>query len=446
MHQYAQRVFDQLKQQIPWEKEFLQSVEEVFNSIGVLLDKNPKYETYRILERMVMPERTITFQVPWKDDNGKIQVNTGYRVQFNSALGPYKGGLRFHPSVNLSILKFLGFEQTFKNALTTLPMGGGKGGSDFNPRGRSEMEVLTFCKAFMRELYRHIGPETDVPAGDLGVGGREIGFLFGEYKRLANRFHGVLTGKGVGWGGSLVRAEATGYGAIYFVQHMLKRFNQDIAGKTVAISGFGNVAWGVALKACQLGAKVLTISGPDGYIYDENGLTLEKVAYMLELRASGKDICAPYAEKFPGSKFVAGKKPWEIPAQIVLTCATQNELNGDDAAVIAAHKPMLVAEVSNMGCTPEAVACFRKNSILFAPGKAVNAGGVATSCLEMSQNAEHAYWNADTVDEKLQEIMLKIHNECVENGKDADGKVDYVNGANIAGFRRVAEAMIAQGF
>lgn len=445
MNSYAKRVLENLQQTNGNEKEFIQSVTEVFESLGDVLDANPKYEANKILERMVVPERVIMFQVPWMDDKGEIQINTGYRVQFNSALGPYKGGLRFHPSVNLSILKFLGFEQTFKNSLTTLPMGGGKGGSDFNPKGKSDREVMAFCQAFMRELFRHIGPDTDVPAGDIGVGAREIGYLFGQYKRLANSFHGVLTGKGLKWGGSLVRSEATGFGAVYFVQHMLELKNEKIAGKRVAISGFGNVAWGAALKATQLGAKVITISGPDGYILDEDGLDLDKVNYMLELRASGRDIVAPYAEKYPNAKFFAGRKPWEVKTDIAMPCATQNELNGDDAAMLAKNNVMLVAEVSNMGCRPEAVACFQENGITFAPGKAVNAGGVATSCLEMTQNAGHCYWTAEEVDAKLHGIMTGIHNACVQNGKQADGTINYVAGANIAGFCKVADAMIDQG-
>ena len=444
MNSYAQRVLEMRKSQCPWESEFIQSVTEVFESIGDVLDSDPRIEKNKVLERLTVPERIVTFQVPWMDDNGEIQVNVGYRVQFNSAIGPYKGGLRFHPAVTLSTLKFLGFEQTFKNALTTLPMGGGKGGSDFNPKGKSDREVMNFCNSFMRELFRHIGPDTDVPAGDIGVGAREIGYLFGQYKRLANAFNGVLTGKGLGWGGSLVRSEATGFGAIYFVQHMLARKNQEIAGKRIAISGFGNVAWGAALKATQLGAKVITISGPDGYILDENGLDLDKVAYMLQLRSSGRDIVSPYAEKFAGSKFFAGRKPWEVEADIAMPCAIQNELNGDDAALLAGNNVKFVAEVSNMGCTPEAVRCFEEKEIVFAPGKAVNAGGVATSGLEMSQNASHGYWTSNEVDAKLHGIMTGIHEACVANGSK-DGKVNYVAGANIAGFRTVAEAMIAQG-
>ena len=445
MNEYAKRVFEQRKQQAPWETEFLQSVEELFSSIGDVLDSDPRIEKHRILERLTIPERIITFQVPWVDRNGDIQVNTGWRVQFNGAIGPYKGGLRFHPSVTLSTLKFLGFEQTFKNALTTLPMGGGKGGSDFNPKGKTDMEIMNFCSAFMRELFRHIGAQVDVPAGDLGVGGREIGYLFGAYRHLANNYSGVLTGKGVGWGGSLVRAEATGFGAIYFVQHMLEERKESITGKKIVISGFGNVAWGTALKAHQLGAKVIAISGPDGYILDEAGIDAEKAEYMTVLRSSGMDVVAPYAEKFPGSKFVPGGKVWEVPADIAMPCAIQNELNGEDAMKLVKNNVKVVAEVSNMGCTPEAIACFKENGVVFAPGKAVNAGGVATSCLEMSQNAGHTNWCAEEVDAKLHAIMTGIHSTCVKYGRTASGEIDYVAGANIAGFQRVANAMIAEG-
>ena len=445
MNEYAKQVLELRKKQAPWETEFLQSVEELFESIGDVIESDPRIKQYRILERLTIPERIVTFQVPWVDRNGEIQVNTGWRVQFNGALGPYKGGLRCHPSVTLSTLKFLGFEQTFKNALTTLPMGGGKGGSDFDPKGKTELEVMNFCNAFMRELYRHIGAQVDVPAGDLGVGAREIGFFFGAYRRLANNYSGVLTGKGVGWGGSLVRAEATGFGAIYFVQHMLEELKDTIVGKRIVISGFGNVAWGTALKASRLGAKVIAISGPDGYILDEAGIDEEKAAYMLELRASGRDIVSPYADKFPGSKFVAGRRVWEVPADIAMPCAIQNELNGDDAELLARNNVRMVAEVSNMGCTPEAIAAFRKHGIIFAPGKAVNAGGVATSCLEMSQNAEHCNWGAEEVDAKLHSIMNGIHATCVKYGRKESGEIDYVAGANIAGFIRVANAMIAQG-
>ena len=446
MNSYATEVFNDLQKQAPWENEFLQSVREVFNSLDDVLEANPQYEEHCILERMATPERTICFAVPWVDATGKLRLNHGYRVQFNSAIGPYKGGLRFHPSVNLSILKFLGFEQTFKNALTTLPMGGGKGGSDFDPRGKTEQEIIHFCKAFMRELFRHIGPETDIPAGDLGVGAREIGFLFGEYKRLANRFCGVITGKSTGWGGSLIRPEATGFGAVYFVQHMLAKNNETIKGKKIAISGFGNVAWGVALKATQLGAKIVTLSGPDGFIYDEAGLDAEKISFMLHLRASGNDIVSPYAEKFPESRFFAGRKPWAIPVDIAMPCATQNELDEADAGALIANQVRYVAEVSNMGCTAQAVSRFQKNGVVFAPGKAVNAGGVSVSCLEMSQNAAHINFTAEEVDRKLQEIMHNIHETCVCNAPKTGNGTDYAAGANIASFKRVADAMIAQGF
>ena len=429
----------------PGEAEFLQAVREVLVSIKDVYDQHPEFEAKGLLERLVEPERIITFRVPWVDDQGKVQVNLGYRVQFNSAIGPYKGGLRFHASVNLSILKFLGFEQTFKNALTTLPMGGGKGGSDFSPRGKSEAEVERFCQAFMSELYRYIGPEVDVPAGDIGVGGREIGFLFGQYKKLTRDFSGVLTGKGLEYGGSLVRPEATGFGGLYFVNEMLATAGHSIEGKTVAISGFGNVAWGAATKATQLGAKVVTISGPDGYVYDPDGISGEKIDYMLELRSSGNDIVAPYAEKFPGATFYAGKKPWEAKVDIALPCATQNELNGDDARKLVENGVLCVGEISNMGCTPEAIDLFIEKKMLYAPGKAVNAGGVATSGLEMSQNAAHLSWSAEDVDKRLHEIMHGIHKQCVTYGTEADGYINYVKGDNVAGFMKVARAMMAQG-
>ena len=429
----------------PGEAEFLQAVREVLVSIKDVYDQHPEFEAKGLLERLVEPERIITFRVPWVDDQGKVQVNLGYRVQFNSAIGPYKGGLRFHASVNLSILKFLGFEQTFKNALTTLPMGGGKGGSDFSPRGKSEAEVERFCQAFMNELYRYIGPEVDVPAGDIGVGGRETGFLFGQYKKLTRDFSGVLTGKGLEYGGSLVRPEATGFGGLYFVNDMLATAGHSIEGKTVAISGFGNVAWGAATKATQLGAKVVTISGPDGYVYDPDGISGEKIDYMLELRSSGNDIVAPYAEKFPGATFYAGKKPWEAKVDIALPCATQNELNGDDARKLVENGVLCVGEISNMGCTPEAIDLFIEKKMLYAPGKAVNAGGVATSGLEMSQNAAHLSWSAEDVDKRLHEIMHGIHKQCVTYGTEPDGYINYVKGANVAGFMKVARAMMAQG-
>src|SRR5665648_128717 len=373
-----------LNSRTPGEREFHQAVQEVIESIWDVYQKNPRYQKAKILERIVEPERTIIFRVPWIDDRGEVQVNRGYRVEFNSAIGPYKGGLRFHPTVTLSVLKFLGFEQTFKNSLTTLPMGGGKGGSDFSTKGKSDNEIMHFCQSFMSELYRHIGPNTDVPAGDIGVGGREIGFLFGQYKRLKNEFTGVLTGKGIGWGGSVIRPEATGFGAVYFVQHMLANLGQEIAGKTFSISGFGNVAWGAITKINELGAKVVTISGPDGYIYDADGIIGEKIDYLLDLRASNQDIVKPYADKYPNARFHQGKRPWEVKCDIALPCATQNEVNGGDAKLLMSNGCKLVGEISNMGCTPEAIELFKEHKLLYAPGKAVNAGGVATSGLEMT--------------------------------------------------------------
>ncbi len=441
----VEKIMQDLEHRHPGEPEFLQAVREVLLSIEDVYNQHPEFERAKLIERMVEPERIITFRVPWTDDKGEVHVNIGYRVQFNSAIGPYKGGLRFHPSVNLSILKFLGFEQTFKNALTTLPMGGGKGGSDFSIRGRSDAEVMRFCQAFMTELYRHIGPDEDVPAGDIGVGGREIGYLFGQYKKLTHQFQGVLTGKGLEYGGSRIRPEATGYGALYFVNQMLQTHGHDIKGKTVALSGFGNVAWGAAKKATELGAKVITISGPDGYIYDPAGLDAEKIEFMLELRASGNDVCQPYVDEFDGAEFFAGRRPWERKADIYLPCATQNELNGEDADRILANKPLCVAEVSNMGCTAEAAEKFVATKTLFAPGKAVNAGGVATSGLEMTQNSMRFLWSEKEVDEKLHYIMHSIHEQCVKYGKQPDGYIDYVKGANVAGFMKVAHAMMAQG-
>ena len=429
----------------PGEREYLQAVREVLVSIEDVYNQHPEWERTSLLERLVEPERIITFRVPWVDDQGKVQVNLGYRVQYNSAIGPYKGGLRFHASVNLSILKFLGFEQTFKNALTTLPMGGGKGGSDFSPRGKSDGEIMRFCQSFMSELFRHIGPEIDIPAGDIGVGAREIGYLFGQYKRLTRDFSGVLTGKGLDYGGSLVRPEATGFGGLYFVSEMLQRAGHSIEGKTVAISGFGNVAWGAATKATQMGAKVVTISGPDGYVYDPDGISGEKIDYMLELRASGNDIVQPYAEQFPSATFFPGRRPWEQKVDIALPCATQNELNGEDAKVLTDNGVLCVGEISNMGCTPEAIDHFLELKTLYAPGKAVNAGGVATSCLEMSQNAGHIVWSAEDVDKRLHEIMHSIHTQCVKYGEREDGTINYVRGANVAGFMKVARAMMAQG-
>ena len=439
------KIMQDLEKKHPGESEYLQAVKEVLISVKDVYNEHPEFEKAKIIERIVEPERIIMFRVPWVDDQGEVHVNIGYRVQFNGAIGPYKGGLRFHPSVNLSIMKFLGFEQTFKNALTTLPMGGAKGGSDFSIRGRSDAEVMRFCQSFMSELYKYIVPSTDVPAGDIGVGGREIGYLFGQYKKLVGRWEGVLTGKGLQYGGSRIRPEATGFGALYFVNQMLQTRNIDIKGKTVAISGFGNVAWGAALKATELGGKVITISGPDGYIYDPNGISGEKIAYMLELRASGNDVCKPYADKFAGSEFHAGKKPWEQKAEIYLTCATQNELNGEDADKILANKPLCVAEVSNMGCTAEAVDKFVAAQQLFAPGKAVNAGGVATSGLEMTQNSIRLTWSEAEVDEKLHYIMHSIHEQCVKYGTESNGYINYVKGANVAGFMKVAQAMLEQG-
>lgn len=439
------KLLDALAMRHPGENEYLQAVREVLLSVEEVYNQYPEFETNKIAERLVEPDRIFTFKVPWVDDRGVVQVNLGYRVQFNNAIGPYKGGLRFHPSVNLSILKFLGFEQIFKNALTSLPMGGAKGGSDFNPKGKSDAEIMRFCQAFMTELWRYIGPETDVPAGDIGVGGREIGYLYGMYRKLARENTGVLTGKGLTYGGSLVRSEATGFGAIYFVKQMLAKAGDLLAGKVIAISGFGNVAWGAALKALQEGAKVVTISGPDGYIYDEVGLDEEKIAYMLELRASNNDVVAPFADRFPGARFIAGRKPWVVKVDIAMPCATQNELDGEDAAQLLANGVQYVAEVSNMGCTPEAIDAFISHRILYGPGKAVNAGGVATSGLEMAQNAMKLNWGAAEVDEKLHEIMASIHTACVQYGTEPDGYINYMKGANIAGFMKVARSMVEQG-
>ncbi|MDR2448346.1 MAG: NADP-specific glutamate dehydrogenase [Prevotellaceae bacterium] len=441
----VKEIMANLEKKYGHEKEYLQAVHEVLESIEEVYNQHPEFEKNRIVERLVEPDRIFTFRVTWQDDHGEIHVNNGYRVQFNNAIGPYKGGFRFHPSVTLSTLKFLGFEQTFKNALTTLPMGGAKGGSDFDPKGKSNAEVMRFCQAFMTELWRNLGPDTDVPAGDIGVAGREIGYLYGYYKKLARENTGVLTGKGLNWGGSLIRPEATGFGGIYFVEHMLNTKGADLTGKTVAVSGFGNVAWGAALKATELGAKVITISGPDGYILDEAGLDAEKIDYMLELRATANDVVKPYADKFPGSKFVPGKRPWEVKVDVALPCAIQNELNGDDAKTLIKNGVRCVGEISNMGCTPEAITEFIKNKILYAPGKAVNAGGVATSGLEMTQNAMHLNWPAEEVDAKLKQIMQSIHSACVKYGTQRDGYINYVNGANIAGFMKVAQAVLDQG-
>ncbi|MBP7486476.1 MAG: NADP-specific glutamate dehydrogenase [Parabacteroides sp.] len=437
-------ILSALEAKHPGEKEYLQAVKEVLLSIEGVYNQHPEFEKNRIIERLVEPDRIFTFRVPWVDDKGDIQVNLGYRVQFNNAIGPYKGGIRFHPSVNLSILKFLGFEQTFKNALTTLPMGGAKGGSDFAPRGRSDAEIMRFCQSFILELWRNIGPDTDVPAGDIGVGGREVGYMYGMYKKLARENTGTFTGKGMEFGGSILRPEATGFGALYFVRQMLETNNIDIKGKTIAVSGFGNVAWGATLKATEMGGKVVTISGPDGYIFDPDGIAGEKIEYMLELRNTGNDIVAPYVEEYPNASFFPGKKPWEQKVDIALPCATQNELDADDAMLLIKNKTLCVAEVSNMGCTSEAVDLFIEHKQLFAPGKAVNAGGVATSGLEMTQNAMHISWEASEVDSKLHTIMSNIHGQCVEHGKE-NGYVNYVKGANIAGFMKVARAMMAQG-
>ena len=438
-------IMNNLEKKHPGESEYLQAVREVLESIVDVVDENPHFETAGIIERLVEPDRVLTFKVPWVDDEGNVQVNLGYRVQFNNALGPYKGGLRFHPSVNLSILKFLGFEQIFKNSLTTLPMGGGKGGSDFNPKGKSDNEIMRFSQAFMLELWKLIGPETDVPAGDIGVGGKEIGYLYGMYKKLARENTGVLTGKGLGWGGSLIRPEATGFGGVYFTKDMLAVSDDSFEGKIVTLSGFGNVAWGAALKVVELGGKVVTISGPDGYVYDPEGISGEKIDYLLELRASNQDIVAPYADEFPGSKFVPGKHPWEVKCDIAMPCATQNELNGEDAEILIKNGVKVVAEISNMGCTPEAVNAFHAAKIPFGPGKAVNAGGVAVSGLEMSQNAMKLHWSQAEVDEKLKTIMNSIHAVCIQHGTEEDGYINYVKGANIAGFLKVANAMLDQG-
>ena len=438
-------LMSKLQAKYPYEKEYLQAVHEVLESIEDVYNQHPEFEDAKIVERIVEPDRIITFRVTWVDDRGEIQTNLGYRIQFNSAIGPYKGGIRFHEAVNPSMLKFLGFEQTFKNALTTLPMGGAKGGSDFSPVGKSDAEIMRFCQAFMLELWNNIGPDTDVPAGDVGVGGREIGYMYGMYKKLAREYNtGVLTGKGLTWGGSLIRPEATGFGALYFVEHMLNRAGKELKGATIAISGFGNVAWGAAKKATELGAKVIAISGPDGVIHNPNGMNDEKIAYMLQLRASNQNIVAPFAEKFPDATFVPGKKAWSVKCDIALPCAFQNELTGADAAELLANGTWCVAEVSNMGCTPEAIAAFQEARILFAPGKAVNAGGVATSGLEMTQNAMHISWSAAEVDEKLHYIMQSIHEACVKAGTEGD-YINYVKGANIAGFLKVAQAMLEQG-
>lgn len=439
------KIMQSLEQRNPGETEYLQAVQEVLESIVDIYNQNPQFESAGIVERLIEPDRVLTFKVPWVDDEGKVHVNRGFRVQFNNAIGPYKGGLRFHPSVNLSTLKFLGFEQIFKNALTTLPMGGGKGGSDFQPKGKSNAEIMRFCQSFMMELWRIIGPDTDVPAGDIGVGGREIGYMYGAYKKLTHDHVGVLTGKGVNWGGSLIRPEATGFGAVYFAKEMLETKGESFAGKKVALSGFGNVAWGAAMKLNELGAKVVTISGPDGYIYDEEGISGEKIEYMLELRASNEDIVSPYAHEFEGAEFHKGKRPWEVKCDVAMPCAIQNELNEVDAKKLVENGCMCVSEGANMPCTPEAIEVFQGAKLLYAPGKAANAGGVATSGLEMSQNSMKLGWPKEEVDDRLHQIMKAIHETCKQYGTGPDGYVDYVKGANIAGFLKVANSMIDQG-
>ena len=440
-------IMARLQAKYPTEKEYLQAVQEVLESIEDVYNQHPEFEKAKIVERLVEPDRIFTFRVTWIDDNGEVQTNLGYRVQFNSAIGPYKGGLRFHKAVTPSMLKFLGFEQTFKNALTTLPMGGAKGGSDFDPVGKSNAEIMRFCQAFMLELWRCIGPDQDIPAGDVGVGGREIGFLNGMYQKLARQYHtGVLTGKGATWGGSILRPEATGFGALYFTEHLLRKAGKDIKDKKICISGFGNVAWGAVLKATQLGGKVVAISGPDGVCHIPDGMTPEMNDYMLDMRASNRNMVEDMATRFPEkAKFIAGKKAWSIPCDIALPCAFQNELSEDDAKELKANGCWCCCEVSNMGCQPGAIHFFQNNGVLFAPGKAVNAGGVATSGLEMTQNAAHLSWSAQEVDDKLHWIMESIHEQCVKYGTRPDGSVDYVKGANIAGFMKVAQAMLEQG-
>lgn len=441
----ADKIMQSLEHRNSGETEYLQAVHEVLESIEEVYNDNPHFKTANIIERLIEPDRVLTFKVPWMDDQGNVHVNRGYRVQFNNSIGPYKGGLRFHPSVNLSILKFLGFEQIFKNALTTLPMGGAKGGSDFQPKGKSNNEIMRFCQSFMMELWRIVGPDTDVPAGDIGVGSREIGFLYGTYKKLTHDHVGVLTGKGINWGGSLIRPEATGFGAVYFAKEMLETKGETFKNKVVALSGFGNVAWGAAIKLNELGAKVVTLSGPDGYVYDESGISGEKIEYMLELRASNEDIVAPYAEEFEEAEFFPGKRPWEVKCDIAMPCATQNELGEEDAKKLLANGCRCVCEGANMPCTPEAVEVIQENQLLFAPGKAANAGGVATSGLEMSQNSMKLNWPKVEVDRRLQEIMTAIHETCKQYGTLPNGYVDYVKGANIAGFLKVANSMIDQG-
>lgn len=444
MTTYTDDVLDMLTGKYPWEKEYIQSVSEVFKSITPVLEANPAYRSNRILEQLVEPDRSISFRVPWKDDRGQIQVNTGYRVEFNNVLGPYKGGLRFHSSVTLSIIKCLGFEQIFKNALTGLLLGGGKGGSDFNPRGKSESEIMNFCRSYMLELSKHIGAHTDVPAGDIGVGMREIGFLFGMYRKISNAFEGVLTGKGLGWGGSYLRPEATGYGVVYFAQEMMKRVNDDIEGKTAAVSGFGNVAWGVVKKINELGGKVVTLSGPDGFVHDPDGVTGEKVEYMLQLRLSGNDVVRDYADRFK-VKFYPDKRPWGIPCDIAFPCATQNELDLSDAKDLVNNKVKYLVEGANLPTTLEAMAFLDEADIMYAPAKACNAGGVACSCFEMAQNATFMNWPESEVDARLHQVMSHIHDQCFDTAEEFNRPGNYVFGANVAGFRRVADAILDQG-
>ena len=443
---YAKRVLDELKVKNAHEPEFLQTAEEVLSTIEPVLNQHPEYEEAGILERIVEPERQVYFRVPWVDDNGKVQVNRGCRIQFNSAIGPYKGGLRFAPNVYSGIIKFLGFEQTFKNSLTGLPIGGGKGGADFDPNGKSDAEIMRFCQSFMTELYRHIGPQTDVPAGDLGVGAREIGYLFGQYKRLKNAYEGVLTGKGLTYGGLKGRTEATGYGIVFFAREMLKHFGEELKGKTVVVSGFGNVSWGTVQKLNQLGAKVVTISGPDGYIYDPDGVTAgEKEDFLLELRASGKNICSPYAEKFPNAKFFPGEKPWGVKADLYIPCATQNEITMKEAEQMVANGCKFLCEGSNMPTTNDAIAYLMENGVVVGPSKAANAGGVACSCIEMGQNAGHTVFSPEQVYAQLEDIMVNIHDSAAAAAEKYGYGYNLVAGANIAGFEKVAVAMYAQG-
>jgi len=444
MSAYTNDVLEMLKGKCPWEKEYIQSVSEVFKSIAPVLDFNREYQNNKILEQLVEPDRVISFRVPWRDDQGQVQINTGYRVEFNNVLGPYKGGLRFHASVTLSIIKCLGFEQIFKNALTGLLLGGGKGGSDFNPRGKSDNEIMNFCQSFMLELSRHIGASTDVPAGDIGVGGREIGYLFGMYRRMTKSFKGVLTGKGISWGGSYLRPEATGYGVVYFAEEMLKHIDENIEGKVATVSGFGNVSWGVVKKVNELGGKVVTLSGPDGFVHDPDGVTGEKVDYMLKLRLSGNDVVKDYADRYK-VEFYPGKRPWDVPCDIAFPCATQNELELDDAKNLVKNKVKCLVEGANLPTTLDGMEFLENADILYAPAKACNAGGVACSCFEMAQNAAFMNWTEQEVDQRLHNVMKHIHDQCYETAAEFDRKGNYVFGANVAGFRRVADAMLDQG-